>query len=272
MRAPLIKTLTSEKKSSYHRACKRRKLTPESACRSISVMALIKARARQGFSIFCLIFLAASFSGCGGKPFNVKPRPDVPAASYEAMTETGSAAIQAAAVRDEDFLYETFDANLIMAGLLPVRIKITNSGVAPLALKKASFEIKAADGRKFKLLDARRAYKKLISYYEISVYTKKAYKQAQEDFSSHALDLASPLEAGQSRDGFLFFSVPTEVARETGLALVARRLDSGQAKSDKPVELKLDGSITLLRNSFVEFNLRAISFGGMLAIEESAHL
>jgi hypothetical protein len=243
----LVKSLTSEKKSSYHIARERRKLTPESACRSISVMALISERARQGFFIlrqgffiFCLTFLAASFSGCGGKPFNVKPRPDVPTGSYEAMAETSSSAIQAAAIRDEDFLYETFDANLIMAGLLPVRIKITNSGASPLVLKKASFEIKAPDGRKFKLLDARRAYKKLISYYEISVYTKKAYKQSQEDFSSHALDLASPIEAGQSRDGLLFFSVPAEVARETGLALVARRLALGQEKSDRPVELKLN--------------------------------
>jgi hypothetical protein len=210
-----------------------------------------KPRARFNFTRSFLLVIAliivAHFAGCGGKPFNVKERPfhvrrgpDKPTPTFSAKAEAGSVTIQAEAVTDEDFLFDTFDANLILAGVLPVTVMITNSGQEPLDLRKARFEVRAQQGRSFKSADAKRAFKRLISYYGISTYSKPGYKESQEDFLSYSLDATKPVSPGESRDGMVFFLVPAEVARETGNTLVIRLLDAKQSKSSAPVELKLN--------------------------------
>ncbi len=189
--------------------------------------------------IALMILLVALLPACGGKPFNVKTSPDIPPPEYAVKAAAGELTVQAAAVTDEDFLYETFDANLILAGVLPVRIKIANAAQEPVDLKKARFEIRAA-GRAYKAINAKSAFKKLISYYGITTYSKLGYKESQTDFASHALDLELPLAAGESRQGMLFFQVPVEAAQAAGLTLVARRLDAKKQKADSSLELKLN--------------------------------
>jgi hypothetical protein len=124
------------------------------------------------FATLLLVLLQA----CGGKPFNVKPKPDLPPAEPGAAAATGGLRLEAAAVTDEDFLYETFDANLILAGLLPVRVTVSSRETEPVDLSKAKFEIKTPDGRTHKAISANSAFKKLISYYGISTYSKEGYK------------------------------------------------------------------------------------------------
>ncbi|MCI0487257.1 MAG: hypothetical protein L0229_11730 [Blastocatellia bacterium] len=194
-------------------------------------------------SAVCLALLSLTWlAGCGGKPFKVKPRPDVPEAQIRAgaRAESNGVALLAEAVTDEDFLYETFDANLILAGVLPVRVKLTNNGEDPVDLRKARFEIRNSSGRRFKGIDPEDAFKRLISYYGVSIYSKPGYKESRQDFSSYAFELESPLGPGESRQGMIFFRVPGDVAREPGLTLFARRLDSRQSKSDAGIELKLN--------------------------------
>src|SRR6185369_12727399 len=66
---------------------------------------------------------AALTAGCGGKPFNVKPRPSLSKTDYRASGKVDGVGIQADAITDEDYLFEIFDANLIQAGVYPVRIR-----------------------------------------------------------------------------------------------------------------------------------------------------
>jgi hypothetical protein len=160
-----------------------------------------------------LVLLAAigSLTGCGARPFNVKPRPSLVKADYGASGTLDGVGIQAQAITDEDYLYEIFDANLIQAGIYPVRIRITNSGSDTIELKRAKFGIKSGAGKLFKVVEGRRAYKRLISYYELTLYSKDGYKRSLGDFESHVLDTASPLPPGESRDGILFFLVPRKL-------------------------------------------------------------
>lgn len=174
--------------------------------------------------------------GCG-KPFNVKTRADLPPATFAASTATDSISIQAQAITDEDFLYETFDANLISAGILPVRVMLKNSSDRTVDLQKARFEIRQQAGRGFKAVDARGAFKRLISYYEIKAYNKSGYKESLGTFSEHGVDLKTPLESGQSRQGLMFFLVPSEAAHGAGLTLVVSRLS---AANHATLELKLN--------------------------------
>jgi len=184
-------------------------------------------------------------TGCGGKPFEIRERPfkikegrEAPLVNI-ARAKSDQIEIEAEAIRDEDYLYETFNANLLLAGVLPIRLELVNQGGEPVDLSKAQFEIKAADGRPYKMADAKKAFKRLISYYEISTYSKSGYKDSQEDFASYSLDLSKPLGAGESREGLVFFIVPDAIAQTTGVTMVASRLDRKQAKS-ATVELRLN--------------------------------
>src|SRR5829696_7154655 len=102
---------------------------------------------------FVLAAVVAAFFGCGGRPFDVKTRPAVPLVISGARAESDGIIIQAEAITDEDFLNDTFDGNLILAGILPVRAMIKNDGPQPIILKKARFEIRPSAGKNFKLAD-----------------------------------------------------------------------------------------------------------------------
>jgi hypothetical protein len=186
-----------------------------------------------------VVSIVAITLGCG-KPFNVKQQPELAPVSYAAKASADGISIQARAITDEDFLYDTFDANLISAGVLPVRVMLTNLADHAVDLQKAGFEIRAPAGRSFKAVDARRAFKRLISYYEIKVYNKSGYKKSLEAFSSYALDVKTPLAAGQSRQGLIFFSTTSESARAMGLTLVVSGWSSNASRERGAVELRLN--------------------------------
>lgn len=190
--------------------------------------------------ILLAIMLFALLPACGGKPFNVKPKPDLPALEPVSGAEAGNLTLQAEAVTNEDFLYETFDANLILAGVLPVRVMVSSREQEPVDLRKAKFEVKTSGGRTFKAISASSAFKKVISYYGITTYSKEGYKESQSDFASYAIDLGEPLAAGASRQGMIFFQVPDDVARTVGLTLVARNLNRKLPKSESQIEIKLN--------------------------------
>jgi hypothetical protein len=181
------------------------------------------------------LLAVAGVFGCG-KPFNVKTHPSLAGSNYAAKGTIDEIAVEAHAITDEDLLYDTFDANLIAAGVLPVRIALTNGGGDAADLKSSRFEVQSHNGR-FKSVEARKAFKRLISYYGISAYSKSGYQESLEAFVSHSIDLTTPLAAAQSRQGLVFFLVPVEAARGAGLTLDIRRLKS---KSDQAVSLTLN--------------------------------
>jgi hypothetical protein len=200
------------------------------------------SRRRSVFSLVtgCAVslFMVASF-GCG-RPFNVRTQPDLPPANDAAKASAGNVSIGARAITDEDFLYDTFDANLILAGVLPVRVMLSNSGRESVALKNARFELRAAHGRSFKAINERQAFKRMISYYEISAYSKAGYSESLDAFSAYALDTKTPLAAGQSRQGLVFFSIGSEAARGGGLTMAVSGLDAAVSGSRGRVEFRLN--------------------------------
>jgi hypothetical protein len=188
------------------------------------------------FATICLVLIL--LAGCGGKPFNVKTEVALPAIADAPRGESQGIRMQAAAVRDEDFLVSTFDANLILAGVLPLDVSITNGTSQPLDLRRARFVVRAPDGHSYKAVEAQRAFKRLVKYYQISTYSKPAYKESREDFAAYALDTAKPLAMGESRRGMLFFIVPDGVAQAAGLKLIGTRLDAANSKSAIELQLK----------------------------------
>jgi hypothetical protein len=194
-------------------------------------------------AVLLIGFTAIHLMACG-KPFNVKPKPTVkdikPDASVtlKAEGEANGMKIQAEAITDEDYIYDAFDANIIMAGVLPVRLQLTNGGAEKAGLRNARFEI-FAQNKIYKLIDSHKAYKKLMSYYAISIYNKNGYKVSREDFDTHALELKKELAPGESREGLIYFAIPNEIIKGGDLKLLTRRLGAGRVKDDARMELLL---------------------------------
>jgi hypothetical protein len=184
------------------------------------------------------MLLAFVASSC--KPFKVKPRIEVPRAANEAQAETNGVAFRASVVRDEDWLNDTFDANLILAGIVPVRVEVKNARKTPVELRKARFELKTGDGRTFGSVDAGSAFKRALSYYELSAWSKALYKESRADFASYALDTKAPAAPGESRQGLIYFLLRGDSARDGGFVLVISKIEPSDAKNGGRVELKLD--------------------------------
>jgi len=146
-------------------------------------------------------------SACATKPFNVKPRRALPPGGFTGRASAGTLELEAAAIRDEDFLSETFDANVILAGLLPVKLSLQNGSSQPVDLTPARFWLRSS-GKSEKPMEPRRVFKRLMRYYKIRLYNPEGYKEALGDLTSYDLNQRRPLAPGESRWGILFFEAP----------------------------------------------------------------
>jgi hypothetical protein len=165
-------------------------------------------------------------SGCATRPFNVRPRPACPLGDFTACTDAGPLELKAGAIRNEDCLYDTFDANLILAGVLPVKVDIWNRSSQPVNLKKAMFLLSNDQ----KPMDPRRAFKRIMTYYKIRLYNQEGYKASLADFASYGFDQATPLPPGQSRWGVLFFENRPDLKRAQGSILLVKGLGIADLK------------------------------------------
>jgi hypothetical protein len=175
--------------------------------------------------------------GCG-KPFNVQPRPKVLPANYKVSADSGGVTIDAEPVTDEDKLYDTFEANLLLASVLPVRLRLTNTQAEGLEIKDARFTIKSQN-QTFKRIDAKSAYKRLMKYYRISIYNKAGYKASREDFTAYEIALKDRLKANESREGLMFFAIPGEFVNSSDVSLIVEKLGAKSTKTGQSVELKI---------------------------------
>jgi hypothetical protein len=115
---------------------------------------------------------------------------------------------------------------------------MTNSGVEPVDIRETRFEVQAGSQR-YRAVDARKAFKRLVSYYDVSAYTKAGYKDSQDAFIAYALDIKTPLNGNQSRQGLVFVMMPEDVARQAGLKMVVSKLGKNLSKKQN-IELRLN--------------------------------
>jgi hypothetical protein len=175
-----------------------------------------------------LAMAAVATLACAGKPINVKTVPKVEPDSLGPGARSSGLSVRAEAIWDEDWLLENFDANLILAGVLPVRVDVENPGSGPMDVRKLKLDVTGADGSRFKQLPPKKAMKAIEGYYGIAVRSKTGDKLYKADFLANALDLEAALAPGEHRQGFVFFGFPKTAARRP----VAATLSVG-SKSDR---------------------------------------
>ena len=169
------------------------------------------------------MFVVALINACGGSLYKVKPVIRAPIADGAVGAEGGGVRIRVVPLLADEESQELFESNLLLAGLLPVRVEIENiNGVGIRAdYRKARFRLRDGDGREWKWLSAKQAVARILKANGVYLYNPSARKKFEEDFKAHALNFEPEFVAGERRQGFVFFQTPKKeaVSHPRGLIL-----------------------------------------------------
>ena len=176
-------------------------------------------------------------SACGGALFKVKPVVELPPLTGALKSaNAGGVTIKVAPLLSDEESQELFEANLPLAGVLPLRVELAHESGVPVKLKRARFRLRDGEGNEWKLLPPKQAISRILTANGVTLYNPSSRKQFEEEFVAYALDLKTPLSStDRRRQGFLFFQTPKKepVSSPRGLALLAERLP-------QPVEIALN--------------------------------
>lgn len=177
---------------------------------------------------------ASLIAGCGGSLYKVKPKVDAPIVGGKERS-AGGFTVRAVALLTDEENQELFEANLPLAGLLPVRIEMSNASNSSLLFKHVRFRLRDGEGREWKARAPKEVASRIMKTDDIYVYNPKARKKFVEDLSAHAFDLGPPLDAGRHRRGLIFFQKPDneQVANQNNLVLSIEGLP-------QPIEIELN--------------------------------
>ena len=191
---------------------------------------------RRVFSItFAAVLLLTT--SCVGSLYKVKPVVDLPPLAGDVKSASaGGVTVRVAPLLSDEESQELFEANLPLAGILPVRLELAfDSGIA-VETKKVRFRLRDGDGREWKLLSPKTAVSHILKANDVYAYNPNSRKQFEKEFVAYGIDLTSPLSDSDRRhQGFVFFETPKKepVASPRGLVLSIERLP-------QPVEIPLN--------------------------------
>ena len=176
-------------------------------------------------------------TSCAGSLYKVKPVVELPPLTGDVKSaNAGAVTVRVAPLLSDEESQELFEANLPLAGILPLRLELVfDSGVA-VETKKVRFRLRDGDGREWKLLSPKAAVGRILKANDVYAYNPNSRKQFEKEFVAYGIDLTSPLSGTDRRhQGFVFFETPKKepVASPRGLVLSVERLP-------QPVEIPLN--------------------------------
>lgn len=165
-------------------------------------------------------------AACGGSLYKVKPVVRTPIPDGVSGEEAGAIKLRAIPLLTDEEVQDLFEANLLLAGVLPVRVELGNNSGAPIDLRKAQFSLRDADEHVWKRLSAKKAASRILDYYAVYLYNPNSRAKFEVDFRAHAFNTEEPLAPGEQRSGLLFLQSPRNepVASPRGLVLVVEKL------------------------------------------------
>jgi hypothetical protein len=180
---------------------------------------------------FVISLCVVAGGGCGGRLYNVAPLPasappDLPAGDANSFNAVATAL-------DGDQSLERFDANLPLAGVIAVDVRLMNRTSAAVDARSLKFALRNASGKSFKAIAPKDALKRVMKFYGNSFYRLDARRNAIESYEATALPLGSPIAPQEERRGLLFFEGPREKVQLSGLTLSA-------AGAKPPINIKVN--------------------------------
>lgn len=166
---------------------------------------------------FVLGFCALAGSGCGGQLYNVTPLPSSPPPEL-AANDTGDFNLNAMAL-DGDQSLERFDANLPLAGIIAVDVRLVNRAASSINANTLKFELHDESGKALKPLTPKSALKRVMKFYGNSFYRIDARQHTIESYEATVLPLGSAIAPQEERRGIFFFEAPRGGLKPGGLSL-----------------------------------------------------
>src|SRR2546423_9293305 len=150
---------------------------------------------KWGCTIGLVCLAVATASSCGKSErramptitlFDVQPVEDLPPMPASAHSvDVGSLAFRAAPLLTDEESQELFEANLQLAGLLPIRIEIIHNSGEPTDLRKLRLTLRSANGDEWKNLPVKKAIARILSAHDVFAYNPTARRTFVEDFSAY---------------------------------------------------------------------------------------
>jgi hypothetical protein len=178
--------------------------------------------------------------GCTTEPFRVAAK--VEGAPPETLSPPVAAlagtTVRARALRDEHESLERFDANHLLAGVMPVEIRLENN--APTTINVTSFRYRLLDetGRELKRLELKDAVNRLLKYYDVRAYSVDGFNTFQEKYARQALPKTGDVAPGDFVQGLAFFQLPAGSRNFTQPLTLVVESRSGKGGGAARVELK----------------------------------
>ena len=164
--------------------------------------------------------LVSTLGACSIPLYKVEPLPkNSPMAAGQTINVNGLE-VTAAALTDDDKSFERFEANLPLAGILVVDVKLVNRSSD--TVKSLKFELRDASGKKFLLLDANKELKQVMKFEGVRLYPIEGRKETLEQLQAIALPKKLTLAAQEEKRGVLFFHAKQDVAQLKGLILTVK--------------------------------------------------
>ena len=162
-------------------------------------------------------------TSCAGSLFKVKPVVELPPLAGDVKSASGGGVtVRVAPLPSDEESQELFEANLPLAGILPVRLELVFASGVAVETKNVRFRLKDGEGREWKLLTPKAAVSRILKANDVYAYNPSSRKQFEQDFTAYGIDLKSPLSNAERRhQGFVFFETPKKepVASPKGLVL-----------------------------------------------------
>ncbi len=192
---------------------------------------LVSITNRRALSATVLGLNILVFCACAGPLYTVAPLPKSPPAAM-AGSATGGLDVSARGLSDELAMAQ-FDANLPLAGLIAVEIRLTNRTGTAIAGSSLRLSLSDSTGKAMKPIAPKKALGRVMKYYGVTLYGKEAYARTLESYEAIALRLDQNLSPSDGIMGIVFFDVRTPVVDLAGYRL---QIEGGPA----PISLQLN--------------------------------
>src|SRR4030095_5816336 len=131
-------------------------------------------------------------AACGGRLYKVAPLPaSVPP---EISLGNGGGLDVGAVALDGERSYERFEANLPIAGVIAVDVRIMNNAAREIIINSLRYELHNPSGDALKRIAPKKALGAVMKYYGDKFYAKVAYRRTLEDYESVALKQGVAIE------------------------------------------------------------------------------
>src|ERR1044071_1882526 len=104
--------------------------------------------------IYLLFISLLPLFSCSSVPFKVQPRVEVAPASIAGLAAGKNIDLRAQLLAEDEIVH-LFDGNLLLAGIIPVRVAITNHSEQRQFISQSEFQLSDQSGRRFSLVKAK---------------------------------------------------------------------------------------------------------------------